>query len=160
MASVSIVPNLMDALLEKLADCDGLSDVLIVDGPDPVGDDADRQLYVGMADPRSIGVDSNAGDFTQEWPNATAQTRTESGTIRCAALAFDGDGDMKTARDGAFGIVAEVQALLWADTRLGVDGVTRTSFNSVGWDQRQTTRGALCVVLFSIDFNSYLQRSA
>lgn len=160
MASVSIVPDLVDALLVQLADREGLADVLVVDGPDPIGDDSDQLLFVGMADPRGSGTDDNAGDFTQEWPNATAQSRSESGSVRCVAMAFDGSGVMKAARDAAFGIVAEVQALLWADTRLGVPGVTKTSLTSVAWDQRMTDRGAMCAVLFSVDFNSILQRSA
>ena len=125
-----------------------------------MSDDADQLLFVGMADPRGSGTDDNAGDFTQDWPNATAQSRSESGSVRCVAMAFDGSGSMKAARDAAFAIVAEVQALLWADTRLGVAGVVKTSFNSTSWDQRQTDRGAMCAVLFSIDFTSMLQRSA
>lgn len=161
MASVSVIPDLVQALLDKLAERPALKDreVLIVDGPDPVGDDADLQLYIGMADPRATGTEDNAGEFTQEWPNATAQTRAESGSIRCAAVAFDGSGDQRAARDAAFAIVADVQALLWSDPRLGVNGVTKTSFNSSSWDQRQTQSGAMCAVLFSIDFNSILQRS-
>lgn len=159
MASVSVIPDLVDALLDQLADRDGLADVAIVDGPEGLGDDADRVLYIGMADPRSTGTDDNAGSFEQEWPNATAQTRGESGSLQCVAMAFDASGVMKAARDGAFAIVAEVQALLWADTRLGVDGMVKTSFSTTSWDQRMTGRGALCVVLFSVDFNAVLQRS-
>lgn len=162
MATTSVVPDLIDALLDKLSALPALQGVLIVDGPDVVGDDADKMLFVGMADPRGVGTDDNAGDLTQEWPNATAQSRAEKGSIHCVAMAFDGSGEgaMKAAREAAFAIVAEVQALLWADVRLGVDGVTKTSFATSSWDQRMTDRGAMCAVLFSIDFDSILQRSA
>ena len=58
MASDSVVPALIDALIAAYRN--RRSDVLVVDGPDPVGDDADLVLYVGMADPRSTATDNAA----------------------------------------------------------------------------------------------------
>ena len=161
MTSVSVVAESLKNFIATYELC--RADVLVVDGPDPVGDDAPLVLYVGMADPRSAATDNAAGNFTQEWPNATAQSRREAGSIVCAAVAYDGsleDAAMKAARDAAFGIVADVQAMLWADPRLAVDGVVKTSFNSISFDQRATTEGALCAVLFSIDFEARLERAA
>jgi len=160
MASDSVVPALIDALIAAYRN--RRSDVLVVDGPDPVGDDADLVLYVGMADPRSTATDNAAATFNQEWPNATAQTRKETGSIVCAAMAFDGslgDGAMKAARDAAYDIFHDVQQMLWADTRLAVDGVVKTSVTSASFDQRATTRGALAVLLFSVDFEARLERA-
>ena len=164
MADTSVTPDAVDAFIELMVEA--LPDVLVVDGPDPVGDDAEALLYVGLADPRSTSRDNSAGSFDQTWSNATAQTRTEDGSFLCSAVRWDGSGDMRTARRGAFSIVATAQWLLMSNVRLasggsdGVDGLIKTSFTNVAWDQRQTTRGALCVVLFAIKFESRLQRSS
>ena len=165
MADTSVTPDAVDAFLELATAA--LPDVLVVDGPDPVGDDAESLLYVGQADPRSTSRDNSAGDFDQVWANVTAQSRTEDGSFLCAAVQWDGSGEMKAARRGAFSTVATIQRLLMSNVRLmtesfpaGVDGLIKTSFTNVAWDQRATTRGALCVVLFAIKFESRLQRSA
>lgn len=158
MATVSVVPDLIDALISAYRE--RRADVLVVDGSDPVGDDADLVLYVGMADPRSTAADNAAGSLTQEWPNATAQTRRETGTITCAAMAFDGSEVMKAARDAVFSIFSDVQLMMWADPRLGVAGVVKTSVGNVSLDQAMTTRGAFATLLFSIDFESRLERAA
>lgn len=157
MATVSIVPALLDAMRAAFAAALP-SSTNVVDGPDPDSDDGDDVLYVGMADPRQS--ENTAAHFGQTWPSATAQTRDEDGSIACAAVAWDGSGNVKAARDRAFATVATVQQVLWADTRLGLDGMVKTSFTSINFDQRMTDRGALAVVLFAVDFKALLQRSA
>jgi len=166
MADTSVTSDAVDAFIE-ITTAALSPDVLVVDGPDPVGDDSDALLYVGMADPRSTSRDNSAGSFDQVWASATAQTRDEEGSFLCAAVKWDGSGDIRAARRGAFSMVAKIQRLLWSNTRLvsasypnGVDGLKKTSFTNVAWDQKFTTHGAFCVVMFAIKFDSYLQRSA
>lgn len=156
--AADVVDRLIDLFTEEFSDDEN---VLVVDGPDPVGDDSPVAVFVGMADPRNRAADSGAGSYDQEWASATAQTRNESGTIYCAVAAWDGSGVMQAARRACFDTNARIQRLLWRDTRLGgIEGLVKTSFTDVAWDQRQTVKsGALCVHLFAVKFDSYLQRS-
>lgn len=153
MADVSIWPAVVDALLALCADA--LPDRAVIDGPGPEGDDAEHFLFIGMGDPRRD--DSDAGKFDQDWPTVTTRSRSESGTVNCIALSYDGSGDQRAAREGCFETLAAVQRLMHADTRLGgVDGLISTSFTGGLPDQVQTSRGAACAVRFSVDFKSTL----
>jgi len=156
MASVSVDADLIDAVIEGMRS--RRNDVLVIDGSDPVGDDAYLMLYVDMDDPGSPGGDS--GRVEQEWPNATAQTRKENGSILCAAVAFDGSDEMRGARRAAWEIVGDVLTMLWADPRMGVDGVVSTSLTGIRKQGVMTTRGAMYALMFSIDYNSRLERAS
>lgn len=154
MASVSLWPAVVDALLELCTDA--LPDRVVVDGDTPEGDDVDHFLYVGLGDPRRD--DSDAGRFDGDWPMATTAGRRESGTVNCIALSYDGSGDQRAARQGCFETVGAVQRILRADTRLGgVDGLLKTSFTGGMPDQVQTSRGAACAVRFQVDYEAQLR---
>lgn len=153
MAGVSAWPSVVEALLAKSAT--ELPDRSISDGPGSYVDDVDHYLYIGMGDPRRD--DSDAGRFDQEWNMSTTAGRRESGTVNCIAISYDGSGDQKAARDGAFATIAAVQRFLREDTRLGVDGLLKTSFTGGLPDQVQTSRGAACAVRFQVDYDAQLK---
>ena len=145
----SVVPDLIDALIEQARDALG-DDAEVIDGLPTTWDVGDF-LYDGVTDPDSP-TPTPAATSTQEWPLATATGRNESGSLTCYAYVQRGSADAKEARDAAFAITAAVQDLLRADVRLGVPGVIRTSFESLDFDQGQTPDGALAVVTFRIAF--------
>jgi hypothetical protein len=154
MAGISTWPDVVDTLLTLCAAA--LPDRAVIDGPGPGGDDAEHFLFIGMGDPRRD--DSDAGKFDQEWNMSTTAGRRETGTVDCIALSYDGSGDQRAARQGAFETVGEVQRILRGDTRLGgVDGLIKTSFTGGLPDQVQTSRGAACAIRFSVDFEAQLK---
>lgn len=155
MAGVSIWPDVVDALI--LLSRDRLADtVLVIDGDGPESDDVGDYLLVGLGDPRRD--DSDAGTFDQTWPQSTTAGRRETGTVFCIAISCDGSGDQKAARDAAFVTLGAVQRVLREDTRLGgVNGLLSTSLTGGQPDQRQTSRGAVCAVRFSVDYTADLR---
>lgn len=155
MAGVSIWPDVVDALI--LMSRDRVADtVLVIDGDGTEGDDVEHFLFVGLGDPRRD--DSDAGTFDQTWPQSTTAGRRETGTVFCIAISYDGSGDVKAARDGAFATLGAVQRGLREDTRLGgVNGLLSTSLTGAQPDQRQTSRGAVCAVRFSVDYTADLR---
>lgn len=156
MATSSVIPDLIDALI---AACQtALPDVLVVDGPGADQEDVEDFLHIGMRDPRNPA--GAAATETQEWPKVTTHSRAGSGSIFCAAVSWDGSGVQKTARDQAFATVAAVQELLHADPHLGVDGVVKTSYTSIDFDQGQTSAGAFAVVLFAVEFDERLVKES
>lgn len=156
MATVSVVPALIDALVAQCtAACPG---VLVVDGPGIETDDAEDFLHIGMRDPRNPS--GSAATETQEWPKASSHSRSGTGTIFCTAVSWDGTGDQQAARNQVYATVAAVQQLLHADPRLGVDGVVKTSYTSIDYDQGQTPVGAFGVVLFGVDFEERLVKES
>lgn len=155
MAGVSIWPDVVDALI--LLSKDRVDDtVLVLDGDGSEDQDVFDFLFVGLGDPRRD--DSDAGTFDQTWPQSTTAGRRETGTVFCIAISYNGDGDVKAARDSAFATLGAVQRLLREDTRLGgVNGLLSTSLTGGQPDQRQTSRGAVCAVRFSVDYTADLR---
>lgn len=155
MAGVSIWPDVVDALI--LLSKDRVDDtVLVLDGDGSEDQDVFDFLFVGLGDPRRD--DSDAGTFDQTWPQSTTAGRRETGTVFCIAISYNGDGDVKAARDSAFATLGAVQRLLREDTRLGgVNGLLSTSLTGGQPDQRQTSRGAVCAVRFSVNYTADLR---
>ncbi len=151
--ATSIVPDLISRLVELLTD--RLDGVTVEDGWG-ISQNSGRYLYVGADSPFSTSQTTGA-TATQEWPMSTAAGRREQGTVTCAVLCWDGGGDMKVARDDAFDILAVVQRELRADTRLGIDGLLKTSFTGLDYGQDQTDDGAVCLCTFTIDFSADLR---
>lgn len=153
MARASVVPDLIDALI---AHCSAAlpAEVEVVDGPGSSMEDVEDFLHIGMRDPRN--PQGAAASESQEWPKASSVSRSGTGSIFCAAVSWDGSGEQKMARDKVFATVTAVQQMLHADTRLGVDGVVKTSYTSIDFDQGQTAAGAFAVVLFAVEFEERL----
>lgn len=150
--ATSVVPALIDALVTAARTT--LPDVLVFDGIGQTDDPGDF-LMIGVEDPDLEGAAFSA-DTKQDWAAVgTGAPRDESGEITCVALSWNGDGNPKSARDGAYAIAAAVEDLLRANAALGVPQLLWTSFGSSSQlSQAQGSGGASALLVFRINFRA------
>lgn len=150
--ATSVIPDLIDALVA--AATTALPSVNVTDGIG-VTDDPGDFLMIGVEDPDIEGAAFSA-DTRQDWAAVgTGAPRDESGEITCVALSWNGDGNAKAARDGAYAITAEVEDLLRADPDLGVSALLWTGFGSSSQlSQAQGDGGASALLVFRINFRA------
>lgn len=145
--TASAIPALIDALLTLCREA--LTEVTVHDGWPWQADTADA-LYIGCDDPWARGRSHDGGDSDQEWASLGARDRDEEATVTCAAVAWDGSGDIATARAAAYAMVDAVQALLDTDPRLGVQGVLKAVIANTRYRPGMDQLGAVCLVLFDV----------
>lgn len=150
--ATSVLPALIDAVVAAART--NLPNVLVFDGVG-VTDDPGDFLMIGVEDPDLEGAAFSA-DTRQDWAAAgTGAPRDEQGEITCAALSWNGDGNPKAARDGAYAIAAAVEDLLRANPSLDVAGLLWTSFGSSSQlSQAQGSGGASALLVFRINFRA------
>jgi hypothetical protein len=147
----SAVPALIDALVSTARTA--LPNVLVYDGFG-VSDEPGDFLMVGVDDPDAPDQAVSA-DTQQDWANANYTARDETGTVTCAALSWNGDGDQKAARDACYAITAALEAALRTTPSLGVASVLWTSYGTTArLTQAQDGSGALALLVFSVAFRA------
>ena len=149
----SVIPELIDALLEAFQGLPGLSDWHIEDGFGR-SDTAKPVLYVGVDDPFTDGP-TPAATHDIEWK--TDAGRDESGAINCYATAWHAGGDQKKARDKCADALAAVQAFLRArPLPITLPNCPRLSLDFAGGQlgQDQTKDGALALWSFQVTFTA------
>jgi len=129
--------------------------VTVFDGPAVTDLDPPLALFVGLANPDATAA-AEAGATVQDWGALGRLGRNETSTIRCCAQAWSGTDDLHTVRISATGIVANVEAVLQADsTQFGgnvlypLPGITNLTLL-----QNTTDRGAIARVSFDLIFFS------
>lgn len=153
--ATSVVPDLIDALL-ALARSDAVAIVPNSNVFDGVGvtQDPGNFLMVGVEDP-DMEV-AFAAEARQAWSGVgTGAPRDEEGDITCVAVAWNGDGDAKAARDAAYAIAAALEDALRDNPSLGVSSLLWTGFGSSSQlSQAQGTGGASSILIFRIHFRA------
>lgn len=150
----SAVPAVIDALVALASDA--LTTVQVYDGYGVTSEPGDY-LMVGIDDPdgESGGF---AADVRQEWAAVgPGAPRNEEGDITCCAVSWNGDGDQKAARDGAYAIADALAAAIRAEPSMGVPTLLSAgpgTTSQLMQDQGQTGAGALLV--FRIHFRAYI----
>lgn len=153
MANTSRVPALIAQLVAQL---DAALDVPVFDGP-ALGDDArSAWLEVGVDDPEMSGSGGlTAASSRIEWRGLGARSRDEHITVLCAAWAWTGEDAVSTPRATAYELVAEVEAILYADPSLG--GVALFGgLSDLTLRQGHTADGATAAVLFQVEAKARL----
>ncbi len=107
----------IDALVAIASSADALTGVLVIDGPIDTSSeetaDAGRRLFIGTNQPDG-SVESLAVEGDQSFRTIGARTRDEAFQLHCLAEGWNGDGDMKAARDAAVAILAAVETAIRA----------------------------------------------
>lgn len=156
--ATSVIPALIDALFTQATAA--LPDVSVHDGYG-VSEDPGNFLMIGVDDP-----DSQVAAFTSESSQAMATfggTREQTGSVTCAALAWNGDGGnvgQKAARDAAYAIQATVEGLLRADPTLGVTPSNNRPLTAEMGDERlsqnQYDAGCDALLIFTVKFTTWV----
>ena len=141
--ATSTIPATLDSLIAALRARPGLSNYVVHDGT-PITDEGTDYIAVGWSDEESASVTAS-----QEPATLGNLRRAETYSINCQACAWNGSTDMKSARDVAFAIFAEVEDCLRADGTIA-GNVIFADIGSYNVRQIQTTGGALVTVDFSI----------
>lgn len=151
----SAIPDIIDALV-SLADA-ALPDTVTVYDGFGVSDQAGDFLMVGVEDPDRNDAASSADTSQSAATMGTPRNRNETGTVTCAALSSNGDGDQKAARDAVFAIAAAVASACRANPSLGLTGY-QSLVAEYGSDQRlmqnQFEDGAEAVLIFAVRFRA------
>lgn len=104
----------IDALV-SLGEADELAGVVVIDGPFAPSmefeADATKRLFVGTTDPYGEG-ESIAADGDQAFRTIGGRWRDETFVIRCLAEGWNGDGNLKQARDDAVAVMAALEQSL------------------------------------------------
>lgn len=150
--AVSALPAFIDALV--VAAEAALPDVLVFDGQG-VTDGPGDFLMIGVDDPNA--EDFSAAAEAQQTPATmgTARSRDERRRVYCAVMSWNGDGDMKAARDSAYTIAEGVATILRTTPNLGLSNVLNSGFGSDLSDSSiQADSGAVWIVRFSVEFRA------
>ena len=155
MARNSIIPDLIDALFAAAQGVLNESNGWLVADGVGTSDSALSTLYIGVMSPFTNGT-SPAADSTIEW--RTDRGRDETGWVNCYAIAWDGDGSQKAARDKCMVAVAAMQDLVRArPLAISVPGVQQfllLDYEGGQLGQDQDDSGALAVWSFHITFKA------
>lgn len=161
MTSISVIPDLTDALVTRagvLFGTGAAATVNVYDGVGVAGEVGQKLLMIGVDDPDSPSRTPSV-EASQDWALAAGRSRNEEGAIWCVASAWVGEVDAKAARDAAFSICNALAADLRADPSVG--GVASLLWAAYGGqvrvEQAQSTAGAACLVIFQIGFRARLR---
>lgn len=170
----SVVPDLIDALIDLWRSQSDLAGVKVTDGISTAYE-LGTYLMVGVDDPELTQWTS--AEATQEWALATPTGRNESGSITCLVQAWSGDVTPGAARREAFRVFAAVQESLWTTgptmtaqpdlvpavfrsafgvSALAVIGVWKAGVGAHRLIQAQNDEGALASIIFQLNFNARL----
>ena len=94
--------------------CDATTVAAVFDGP-PLTADVPMEYVVVWG----TEADDDDSTLSQEWRGLGAKSRQESGEVTCALLVGTGGDVVKTARDRALAILAEIEVAVRADLTLG-----------------------------------------
>ncbi len=141
---MSVVPAMLNALLDAFGAHPNLRGVHVWDGPPLPSSDQD-QLAVG-----GVGSDRDDSAVTSTFTNSGLGRRTETLDVACRILCWTGDTDMRPRRERAYALLAAADGALATDRTLG-GLVARTRLgDTVTLAQNQTESGAEAVLDFTI----------
>ena len=130
----------MDALVAAIASV--MPDtVQVLDGhPGGTKDLADDVVYVAAG-----GLDGPSVEVTQTHDDALCDP-TETGLVRCGLSSWRGDIDMEAVRDRAASLLGDVEDLIRADRKLGVDVDWCELGDRMVWALAHSSEGSVAVV--------------
>jgi hypothetical protein len=109
--SNSLLPGLMDALVSVFEDA--FPDISVLDGQG-ITEDPRGRLMVGIEDPDETGFNETV-EIAHDWAGFGSGVREQMGTVWCVLETWNGDSDLKSARDEADANFATIRSLLRTD---------------------------------------------
>jgi hypothetical protein len=137
-------PRVKAWLVATIPTLPGLADVVVLNGPEAVGDSADRYVTVGFV------RDDNGGTY-QQMQAYDGTVWQEAGELRSEIVAQAGDSDPSLAEADCFAIAdaldAKIRADRTLDKTLSPDGMTETTVEVRSEANEYGTATALVYVL-------------
>lgn len=151
---ISIVPSLIDALVTQATAA--LPAIRVYDGYGISSDPGDF-LMIGVDDPDGPDpANTAAGQLAFATMRTAPGTRDEQGELVCAALSWNGNADMKGARDAVQAIATAVDTFTRADPSLGLAPSLLWALVGSNYDysQQQDGEGAQALLVFRIGYRA------
>lgn len=150
----SALPLVMAALrtrAEEVVSC------RVTDGWD-IAEDASDVLMVGVDDPTNPDSPVAASTDQTMAVLGTTRPRDEEGRINCLVVASVGDDDQQSARDAAYGYIAELENDIQSDPTLGLTQFRNIVVQMGGSDRLIQTKsgGSAAVVVFTVTYKGRL----
>lgn len=150
MANASAIPATIDALVALFR----AAGIETNDGPSVSDEPAPSVVLVGESpDPLN---DSPVATGEQGWAWLGHNQRDETFEVSCVALAWNGDSDMRVARDAVFASMSAVAAAIQSDPRLGGAVLEVRGISSTSLYQRQSDMGAEASLPFTVSCRARL----
>lgn len=146
MSQSSAIPAAVDAVVSALRS----AGIETYDGPGDSQTGAGQYVLVGCEDPEADGAQA-AVDGTSQWIGLGAKRREEEFTVHCVAVAWNGDSDMKAARDSAAAVVDAAYTAIQSDPSLGGLLLYAPGVTGLGFRQGQASAGAVVYAPFDIE---------
>lgn len=144
----SAVPAVIDALVEALTDA--LPDASVFDGPGLTEDAPGLVVHVGWSDPDQEQFDE-AAVSEQAWPWLGHSARRETFRVHCVAIAWNGNSDMKAARDAAYEAVTAAAEAIQDDPSLGGSATYTVGLTTSSLFQILDNKGACARLPFDVE---------
>lgn len=154
MASVSVVPALIDALVAQATSA--VTGATVYDGIG-VSEEEGDYLMIGVDDPE--GPDwARSASVARDWETVGLQNDIdEEGDIACAALSWNGDGNAKAARDAVYAIAEALAGVCRTNPTLGIPRLLWVLYGGQSdLQQVQNQHGALARLEFQIHFRALI----
>ena len=142
---MSALPAFLTELVDRLTAWPALADTQVVDGP-PLDWARAKLLAVGIS-MQDLTVESSTAD-------AGLGSRREQADVTCLARSASGDSALAPRRAEAFAIVAEVEAALASDRKMG-GTVNRARLVDSIYTPARTSQGTAAEVEFRIRVDAY-----
>ncbi|GAA4358422.1 hypothetical protein [Angustibacter luteus] len=134
-----------------------LESVTVTDGAVP-SENPGNYLFIGVTD-ADAGDEATTGQSDQSWVHISG-TRREVGEITCVALAWNGNNDLKQARDEALGMYQAVQRIVRPGRRPFDLGINEVAWVDCGGNTQlltvQDEAGALAKFIFTVGYQADL----
>jgi hypothetical protein len=150
--SNSLVPGLTDALVAAFETA--FPDISVLDGQG-ITEDPRGRLMVGIEDPDEDGFNDTA-EIAHDWAGFGSSLREQMGTLWCVLETWNGDSDLKAARDAADGDFATIRTLLRTDATIAaaVPGGYATVATERWSHILNTEQGAVVRLAFQVGFKA------
>lgn len=149
MGAISLLPNMIDALLAAFTTAVGPS-TPVYDGLPPASTADPEYLVVG--DDGSGKVDST---FDQNWAALGKRAKDELGVVYCVVSVQTGDTVLKPSRDRAFQLIGLCETALKDNVDLD-RLVLWTNFTGGTYRTIQNTKGSAVSVSFTVTYKARL----
>lgn len=151
----SVIDWLVDRAPDALVGCG--FEVTVEDGTG-LSMNTGTYVHIGTGDPFSSSIEGVA-DADQEWVTATQAVRSETGSVVLCIESHDdgGQGGQKRCRDQVIEVGRRLLQLIRRDTRMGIDGMVKTSSGDINFDQGPTDTGVGAVLVIHVKYEARIQ---
>jgi hypothetical protein len=144
--TASILPAAIDAVLTA----GNSAGVFMVDGPGITDENLTECVFVGMNDLDQQGY-VNSATLDQNWAYLGHNMRDETVSIHCLASAWNGQGNIKSARDCVFANLTKLTDAIQTDPTLGGVVLQVVAVRAGSLNANQDENGAIVNLTFDIE---------